>query len=211
MITFLKNELSSISRFLKDNRNELIVIGTAALSLTLERYQRVGNFWFASLLYFAALPVLVTMVFFRRDLQGFGLQPGNVRRWGVYVAVTCALAAPVLYAVSRMPAFQAYYKIEQFNFLNYALANLAYLFGVEYLFRGFLVFGLKEKLGGASIIIQMLPFVMFHFGKPELETLSTIITGVYFGYVVYRGDSFWPAFLIHIFINIFFVACVNLV
>ncbi len=56
----------------------------------------------------------------------------------------------------------------------------------------------------------MIPFVLIHFGKPELETLSTIITGLYFGYIAYRGNSYWPVFIIHLFINVFFVAAVNL-
>ncbi len=76
--------------------------------------------------------------------------------------------------------------------------------------RGFLLFGLKEKLGELSIVVQMIPFVLMHFGKPELETLSTIVTGLYFGYVAYRGNSFWPAFIIHLFINVFFVSLVSL-
>jgi uncharacterized protein len=54
------------------------------------------------------------------------------------------------------------------------------------------------------------PFVLVHLGKPELETLSTIATGILFGYIAYRGKSFWPALFIHLFINIFFVGMVNL-
>lgn len=210
MIKFLKREFQELTRFLKNNRNELIVTGTTALALTLEKYNPIWNRWFTSFAYFAFLPILVNLVPLRDNPKDSGFQHGNTRIWGVYVLITCILAIPVLYFASRIALFQNYYRIEQFNLLNYSLANCAYLFGVEYLFRGFLIFGLKQKLKEWSIIIQMLPFVLFHFGKPELETISTVITGVYFGYVVYRGNSFWPAYLIHIFINIFFVACVNL-
>jgi membrane protease YdiL (CAAX protease family) len=48
-----------------------------------------------------------------------------------------------------------------------------------------------------------------HLGKPELETVSTIFTGILFGYVAYRGKSYWPAFFIHLFINVFFLALIN--
>ena len=61
-----------------------------------------------------------------------------------------------------------------------------------------------------SILVQMIPFVLIHFGKPELETISTIPMGIYFGYVAYRGNSYWPAFIIHMFINILFRIFVNL-
>jgi len=55
----------------------------------------------------------------------------------------------------------------------------------------------------------MVPFVLLHIGKPGLETLSTIITGILFGYIAFRGKSYWPAFIIHLFINVFFVLLVN--
>jgi membrane protease YdiL (CAAX protease family) len=55
----------------------------------------------------------------------------------------------------------------------------------------------------------MVPFVLLHLGKPEIETLSTIPTGLYLGYVAYRGNSCWPAVIIHIFINILFLILVN--
>jgi len=73
-----------------------------------------------------------------------------------------------------------------------------------------LLFGLKEKLAEKSILVQMVSFVLLHFGKPEIETLSTILTGIYFGYIVYRGNSYWPAFIIYLFINISLVYFVNL-
>jgi membrane protease YdiL (CAAX protease family) len=77
------------------------------------------------------------------------------------------------------------------------------------MFRGFLLFGLKEKFKEGSVLLQMIPFALLHLGKPELETISTIITGILFGYVAYRGKSYWPAFIIHLFINVFFVALIN--
>ncbi|MBN2395988.1 MAG: CPBP family intramembrane metalloprotease, partial [Candidatus Atribacteria bacterium] len=42
---------------------------------------------------------------------------------------------------------------------------------------------------------------LLHLGKPEIETLSCIVTGLWFGWIAYRGKSFWPAFIIHVFIN----------
>ena len=72
----------------------------------------------------------------------------------------------------------------------------------EFIFRGFLLFGLKDKFGEGAILLQMIPFTIFHFGKPEIETISCIITGIYFGYVAYRGKSFWPAYIIHLFLNL---------
>jgi uncharacterized protein len=79
----------------------------------------------------------------------------------------------------------------------------------EFMYRGFLLFGLKDKFKEGSILIQLIPFVLLHLGKPEVETVSTIITGILFGYICYRGKSYWPALIIHMFINIFFVSLIN--
>jgi len=97
-----------------------------------------------------------------------------------------------------------------FNAFTYALTQVMSLSASEFLYRGFLLFGLKEKFGEASILIQTIPFVLMHLGKPEIETISTIITGILFGYVCLRGKSYWPAFFIHLFINVFFVVLINL-
>jgi uncharacterized protein len=71
------------------------------------------------------------------------------------------------------------------------------------------LFGLKDKLKEGRILLQMVPSVLMHLGKPELETISTLFTGILFGYICYRGKSYWPALIIHVFINVFFVAAIN--
>ena len=209
MIHFLREELKEIYLFLKADWNEAVVISTACLVLTLHRYHPILDDWFISLLYYVLVPLIIIVLIGKNPLD-FGLRLGKIRIWGPYVAITCLLAVPILYATSRSAAFQSYYRIENFDFAKYSLNYLVTLFASEFLFRGFLLFGLEEKLKEQSIFVQMIPFVLVHFGKPELETVSTIITGIYFGWICYRGKSFWPAYLIHIFINIFFVAAVNL-
>jgi uncharacterized protein len=207
---FLRQELSDSYQFLKRNKNEAIVLSSSALVIYLNFYHQVWNGWFRSLLFFAILPMIVIMLLLRKNPLNFGLRVGKVGLWIKYVGIFCLIAVPVLYLTSFSADFQKYYEIKNFNLISYVLINIASLFGSEFFFRGFLIFGLKEKLKETSILIQMLPFVLVHIGKPGLETLSTIITGIIFGYIVYKGNSFWPALIIHLFINIFFVARVNL-
>lgn len=72
------------------------------------------------------------------------------------------------------------------------------LWGWEYLLRGFCLFGLARILGpGPAIFIQMAPFALLHIGKPEIEAMSTWLSGVGFGFVAWRTQSFLYAFLIH--------------
>ncbi len=206
---FLKREFAAIGRFIRAYWREAAVIAAAVLFLSLDRYHPLNEDWQGALVYYLAGPLLVALCL-RRNPLDFGLRLGDVRKWGAYVGITCLVGAPILYAASRMPAFQSYYDIQNFDLWRYLWVTSATLLGSEFLFRGFLIFGLRDALKEASILVQMIPFVMVHFGKPELETLSTILTGLYFGFIVYRTRSFWPAFIIHMFINIFFVVSVNL-
>jgi membrane protease YdiL (CAAX protease family) len=208
---FFRKEFSAIGLFLARNKSEVIVISSAMLFLSLGEYHPLANQWFSDLIYYALLPVLVIVLFLRKNVMDFGFKLGDVRRWAAYVGITCLIGAPILFATSRMASFQGYYDKLQFSFISYVLTSCVGLFASEFLFRGFLIFGLKDRFKEGSILVQMVPFVIVHFGKPELETISTILTGIYFGFIVYRTNSFWPALLIHLFINIFFVASVNLI
>jgi uncharacterized protein len=210
MISFLKTELTGIWQFLKRNANETIVISTAVLFITLDRYHQIGSAWLSTFLYYGVLPLLVIMIIMRKNPLDFGLRWGTPKIWGYYVLVICVIAGIILYASSFDSNLQKYYSAAGFNAFTYALTQMMALGASEFLYRGFLIFGLKEKFGEGAILLQMIPFVLLHFGKVEIETVSTIITGILFGWVVYRGKSFWPAFFIHLFINVFFVVLINI-
>ena len=160
-------------------------------------------------MYYAALPLLSILIFFKGRYRDFGLRIGNWRLWGLHVLAVFIIGTPVLLLASRSGSLREYYTIQDFNIWVYLGQMIVYLFSWEFIYRGFLLFGLKEKLGEYSILVQMIPFMLLHFGKPEIETISTIFMGIYFGYVVYRGNSFWPALIIHLFINVGFRVIVN--
>jgi uncharacterized protein len=205
----LNNELKIFRAFVTGYKNELIILTVATLVMCLDKYHPIQSSWVSSAIYFFVLPLIAIVVLLRKNPLDLGLRVGNIRIWGVYVLVTCVVLIPILYFASRLSEFQSYYKTENFSFIRYLLENTVYLLAWEYIFRGFLLFGMKDKFHEGSILIQMIPFVLLHLGKPELETYSTLITGIYFGYVCYRGNSYWPAFVIHLFINISFVTIIN--
>jgi membrane protease YdiL (CAAX protease family) len=209
MVIFLKIELGGIWEFLKRNANEVIIIAAAMLFITLDRYHPIGPNWLSSLLYYGLFPIVIILLVLRKNPLDFGLRWGEPRIWGWYVLIICVIAAVILVASTSDKSLQGYYGHAGFNTFTYALSQVATLGGQAFMFRGFLLFGLSKKFGEASILIQTLPFVAIHWGKPEIETLSTIITGILFGWVAYRGKSYWPVLIIHLFINIFFVALVN--
>ena len=206
----IKKELDELGLFFKRNGYEILIIGLSTLFLALDKYFPIYRQWTSALVYFGILPVLAIIVFLRKNPLDFGLRPGNFKVWGLHVIVFIIVATPVLILSSKYSSLSSYYKIEGFSLLQYSWEIIVYMLAWEFIFRGFLLFGLKEKLGEFSILVQMLPFAVLHFGKPEIETISTILVGIYFGYVCFRSNSYWPAVLMHLYINIGFRIIVNL-
>jgi len=150
--------------------------------------------------YYIIFPAFTILVILRKNPLDFGLRLGNYKLWGFYVAITVLIAIPALYVGSLFSSVGQYYT-KPFNYYSFFTQIVPLLFAWEYMLRGFLLFGLKEKFKEASILIQMVPFVLLHIGKPEIEILMCIPMGLWFGYIAYRGKSFWPAFITHTFIN----------
>lgn len=211
MKNFILEESSALGQFLKNYGKEIVVVALGTLFIVLEAYYPIGNYTLSSFLYYGLFPILVILILLRKNPLDFGLRWGSPRIWLPYVGVICLIAGIILYASSFSTSLQQYYLDPDFNFISYFLLYCVSLSSQEFMYRGFILFGLKDKLKEGAILVQMLPFVFVHLTKPDLETISTIITGLIFGWVAYRGKSFWPAFIIHLFINVFFVALINYV
>jgi membrane protease YdiL (CAAX protease family) len=205
----IKKELAELWSFLQRYVNEIIVIGFGTLFLTLDKYHPISPQWASALVYFGILPVLTLIIFLRKNPLDFGFGLGSYRIWGLHLIVVIVVSTPVLILVSRFASLSDYYTIEGFSLWKYSLETTVYMIAWEFLFRGFMLFGLKEKLGEASILVQIIPFVLLYFGKPEMETISTILVGIYLGYVCLRSNSYWPAVIMHLYINIGFRVIVN--
>ena len=201
-------ELKAIGSFIWRNRVELTVVSSAVLFLVLSKHHSIGEEWVDSLFFYAALPLIIILIL-RRNPLDFGLRLGNWKVWRFYVVVTCLIALPILFGVSKLESLQNYYSMTDFKLLDYFWRTVIYLAAWEFIFRGYMLFGLKNRFKEASILIQMIPFVLLHVGKPEIETISTIPMGIYLGWIAYRGNSFWPAVIIHVFINVVFRVIVN--
>ncbi len=151
---------------------------------------------------FFLLVPLAAIFAFRESPRAYGFQIGDWRIGVMFTALSVLVAAPVLWFFARADAsVSGYYRSQVGEMLPVrAFLNL---FGWEFLFRGFLLFGYARKFGGNALWLQAVPFALAHIGKPEIETLSTIFTGFAFGWIAYRTRSFLYPFLIHWFIMTF--------
>jgi membrane protease YdiL (CAAX protease family) len=153
-----------------------------------------------TLLYFI-IPMFFILVVFRENPENYGFSFGDWKAGIVITLGAIILIAPILWLVGRGDAsIQNYYKP---MVAGLPWSTLLDLFGWEFIFRGWLLFGYARKFGPEALWLQAVPFALAHMGKPELETLSTIFGGFAFGWAAWRTKSFVYPLLIHWFVASF--------
>jgi membrane protease YdiL (CAAX protease family) len=157
------------------------------------------------MLYYLALPVIVILFVFRDRLSDYGLTFGDWRAGAKWALLFAAIGAPILFFVARTPGMVQYYDRYPAALVRLLPTAALDLVGWEFLFRGFLLFGLMRVMGPTAVIAQAVPFALAHIGKPEAETISTIFGGALFGWLAWRSRSFLYPFLLHWFIYCFVV------
>ena len=58
--------------------------------------------------------------------------------------------------------------------------------------------GIKLTGRPLAVIVQCLPFALLHVGKPELESIGSILAGLYLGVLALRANSMLPCAILHI-------------
>jgi membrane protease YdiL (CAAX protease family) len=194
---FFIAETNRIKALLLEERLIASVLVSSTLFLVASRYLPTSPKIFGSLFYYVALPLLVIVLVLRRDPLDFGLRAGRWRIWLLHAVVVCALSIALAAIAARLPAFREYYGSKPALTAGRVALALVNIFAVEFMFRGFMLFGLKERLGGGAVLVQMVPFALLHLHKPGLEAAGCVISGIYFGYLAWRTDSLWPVYVIH--------------
>lgn len=158
----------------------------------------------ASLILFFIIPAILIKTVFCQQLSDFGLTPGDWKFGLPVTLVACLVLTPMVYVSSRNPEFRELYPLTTLAnespklFLLWGLTYLPHYIGWEFLFRGFLGLGMKEKVGSfAAILIPTAFTVLLHLGKPEGETWSTIPAGIFLGLLTFRTRSVMWAILFH--------------
>jgi uncharacterized protein (DUF362 family) len=105
------------------------------------------------------------------------------------------------------------------EFVVYEFIYLLFFITIEFAFRGYLLFGLNSiktrhkaengrevsirRFGMYSILIQMLAYTTWHYGKPVPEMIGTVIWGVCVAAIALRIGSIWPIIIPHWLYNVF--------
>lgn len=184
-------------------RAAIILISSTLLLIIRYHHTILGDETISSFVFYCLIPLGIIIFVLREDPRDFGLRAGNWRKGALFSLLGIALMGVVIVGLAQVTEFQQYYALAAFrepdsrDLAELALRMGVYMFSWEFMFRGFLLFGLWERLGPLAIWIQAVPFAIMHLGKPELETLSTIFGGAAFGYVDLESRSVLPSVLIH--------------
>jgi membrane protease YdiL (CAAX protease family) len=194
-----------------DTRATIFIV-VSTLLLTIDHYHRfIPAEGYAGLLtakalervlYYLLIPLMIILAFRDKPSQ-YGFQIGDWRQGLSWTAGIILLGAPILFFAARTEDMIRYYSAVERPIAHVLSVSALDLIGWEFVFRGFLLFGLARIAGPNAVLLQAVPFAMAHLGKPELETLSTIFGGALFGVVAWRTRSFIYPFLIHWFITTF--------
>ncbi len=150
------------------------------------------------------IPVFIIKLLLKENLIDYGLSVGDLKT-GIKVSIIFLLImTPIIWLVSSTDGFVQKYphlpsaRESWSQFFIYESGMLLYMFAWEFVWRGFMLFGLKEKFGYYAVLIQMIPFVILHNGKPELETFGAIAGGIALGILALRTKSFYYCVVVHI-------------
>ncbi len=139
-----------------------------------------------------AIPLVVVLLVLRDRPSRYGLRLGDWRAGAAIAVAGCALMTPIVLALARVDAFAAYYAPQGTAPLDVIVTTALEVIPAEFFFRGFLLFALLRVIGPIAVVIATLPFAFVHLGKPEVETLSTLLGGLAYGWLDWRtGSVLW--------------------
>lgn len=224
----IKNDIKSLLSRIKDlDKKVVIILMAVAVLQTLsyyctsrrffreylfEKFQDFSQpyllefiYWFVGDFFtFFVIGILVIKFLLKEKVSDYGLQIGDYKTGLKYSSLFLFVMIVLIWFVSASPAFAEKYphlsdaKSNWNILLIYELGMLIYMFAWEFIWRGFTLFGLEKKFGYYSVLIQMIPFVILHNGKPFLETFGAIFGGIALGILALRTRSFYYCVLTHI-------------
>ncbi len=181
--------------------------------------------FFAGAILVAAIPILIVKVAWKERISdyGMGLPPPGRRAIGAwsFVIVVVLLIGPFWYGAHSDVQMRSIYPLYRGGlggagaFILYELTYFAFFLAIEFMFRGFLLFGLAPHTDGTAregeaagalpvraLCIQLLPYVAWHMGKPIVEVWGTPLWGLVCGALAWSSRSIWPILLAHWLLNV---------
>lgn len=171
-------------------------------------YSAIYEYIIAFLLMFW-VPYFIIKMTFKKRLRDFGFRWGDAKYGFRFLVIMLPYILWMAYVASSTTAMQAEYPIAKSTMQSWPLFVavecflIIYYLGWEFLFRGFMLFGLEKQYGAiTAILIQTIPSAIVHIGKPAYESFGAIFAGLVFGFLAIRTRSILFPFLIHAILGI---------
>lgn len=172
-------------------------------------FLRIAYYGFASLLLLFIVPALVIKIVFKEKISDYGVRFADGKFGALFILIALPIVIVTMIPVAHDPLYQALNPMYPDAgrsipvFILYAFIYGLYYIGWEFFFRGFMLFGLRQKFGDVfAVLIQVLPSCIAHIGRPEGEMISSIIAGFVFGFLALRSRSLWYILILHWFIGL---------
>lgn len=94
---------------------------------------------------------------------------------------------PVLFKIPKIISAIIYEFLYGFDFIT-----------IEFVFRGLLVILMARYLGKDAVLPMAAVYCFLHFGKPEVEAISSIFGGYFLGVVALNTRSIAPGIILHL-------------
>jgi membrane protease YdiL (CAAX protease family) len=156
-------------------------------------------------LFYGIVPLIIIKFVFKDKFSNYGLSiKGALKDYKIYLLLI-GIMLPIVITASFTESFQhkyPFYKLQEGEglfprFFIWECLYLLQFFAVEFFFRGFLLYGNKQRFGFYSILVMTIPYCMIHFGKPLPETLAAIVAGLVLGVLSLKSNSIWLGVAIH--------------
>lgn len=150
------------------------------------------------------VPAVAASLLWDERLSEWGLGLGQNKSTGLLALfVLFGAMIPVLIHASRIPsiAFQHPLSILAATYTQALVIYEVFLFlhmvGLEFMFRGFLLFGLQKEMGTVAVYIQAIPYVVLCAGGSQTAALAAIPAGIALGHLAARTGSIWYGVVLH--------------
>ncbi len=176
------------------------------------------------------IPCCIIKFFFKEKLSKYGLgwSKDQIKMGLTSLVVLLVVSLPLFYLGTTQPVMQGEYPLfrdtiqkgDWGNFIAFELVYFLFFITIEFIFRGYLLFGLYgledkdaiEKVPGSkgplvfgvyAVLIQMLAYTMWHIPKPAPEYIGALVWGVAVAAIALKIRSIWPIIIVHWILNVF--------
>lgn len=182
----------------------------------------------AGFILLVVIPCCIIKFYFKERLSDYGLgfSIRRVKLGRLALFVTLIVCMPIFYFGTFDAGMQAEYPLFRNTittvgqFIIYELVYFLFFVNIEFIFRGYLLFGLfgfsssagdnvakpndkkSQYFGVYAILIQMLAYTMWHISKPMPEYMGTIFWGVAMAAIALKIRSIWPIVVVHWLLNV---------